>query len=335
MTRTRLFCLLALGAAAPAPPAILVAVPPGPLHAALRQVLLKPYAETTQTLLADPGWDGDRLDALKSIAPDLALVDGAQLAEGCRSGQFRKLEWAHLNRDAFLPQAATDCGAGIYLTADALAWDREKFTTAPSWSDFWDVARHPGRRALQRTARGTLEIALLADGVAAGDIYRALRTPDGLDRAFRKLDQLKPYIQWWDQPAQPAQWLAAGRVLLTSAPAAGLVAAGTAAHRRLALQWTGSLTEMRFLVVPQTAPHPGAAILALATASDAVRQAQLAEAAGVGPTVRAAQDLLPVATRGQSPTAPENMQGELAVDEQFWADNRARLDARFLAWLQK
>jgi putative spermidine/putrescine transport system substrate-binding protein len=328
-------CLLALAAAAPAPPAIVVVVPSGPLHAALRQVLLKPYAETTQTLLADPAWDGESLDALKSIAPDLALVDGAQLAAGCHAGQFRKLDWARLNRDAFLPQAATDCGAGIYLTATALAWDRDKFATAPSWSDFWDVARHPGRRALQRAARGTLEFALLADGVAAGDIYRTLRTQDGLDRAFRKLDQLKPYIQWWDQPAQPAQWLAAGRVLLTSAPAVGLVAAGTSAHRRLALQWVGSLTEMRYFVMPQNASHPAAAFLALATAADAVRQAQLAEAAGVGPTVRAAQDLLPAPARAQNPAAPENMQGALAIDESFWADNRARLDARFSAWLQK
>ncbi len=335
MIRTRLFCLLALAAAAPGPPALVAALPPGPLHAPLRQVLLKPYAETTQTLLADPAWDGESLDALKSISPDLVLVDGAQLAAGCRAAQFRKLDWAHLNRDAYLPQAATECGAGAYLTAVALAWDRDKFAAAPSWSDFWDVARHPGRRALQRTARGTLEIALLADGVSAGDVYRTLRTPDGLDRAFRKLDQLKPYIQWWDQPAQPAQWLAAGHVLLTSAPAAGLVAAGTSAHRRLALQWTGSLTETWFFVVPQTAPHPVAAMLALATAADAVRQAQLAEAAGVGPAVRAAQDLLPAAARAQNPAAPENMQGALALDESFWADNRARLDARFVAWLAK
>jgi putative spermidine/putrescine transport system substrate-binding protein len=334
--------LLAVAAAAvppagpPAAPAALVAaVPPGPAHDTVWKLLLKPYAEATQTLIADPAWNGDSLDTLKSLAPDLALVDGEQLVAGCRSGLFRKLDWVRLNRDRSIAQAVSDCGAGAYLTATALAWDREKFTTPPSWSDFWDVARHPGRRGLQRTARGTLEVALLADGVSAGDVYRTLRTPDGLDRAFRKLDQLKPFIQWWDKPSEPGQWLAAGKVLLTSAPAASLAVAGTAAHKRLAVQWAGSVISVASFVVPQNAPSPGVAAIALIVAADPVRQALFAEATNLGPAVRDAVDLLPVAARGQNASAPENMAAALAVDEGFWADNRAKLEARFLAWVAK
>jgi putative spermidine/putrescine transport system substrate-binding protein len=330
---------LLAAAAAPVPPAapvaLVAAVPPGPVHDALWKLLLKPYAGPTQTLVADPAWDGDSLDALKALAPDLALVDGEHLVAGCRSGLFRKLDWAHLNRDRYLAQAISDCGAGAYVTATALAWDREKFTTPPSWSDFWDVARHPGRRGLQRTARGTLEIALLADGVGAADVYRTLRTPDGLDRAFRKLDQLKPFIQWWDHPSEPGQWLAAGKVLLTSAPAASVAAAGTAAHKQLAVQWAGSVTSVTSLAVPQNAPAPAVAAIALIVAGDPVRQALFAEATGLGPAVRDAVDLLPVAARGQSAAAPENLAGALAVDAGFWVDNRAKLEARFLAWVAK
>ncbi len=317
----------------PGPTALVVAVPPGPAHDTIRKLLLKPYAEATQTLLADLAWDGHDPNTLKTLAADLALVDGPVLIAGCRGGAFRKLDWGRLNRDRYVAAAASDCGAGAYLSATALAWDRDKFSTPPGWPDFWDVARHPGRRGLQRMARGNLEIALLADGVATNDIYRTLRTADGLDRAFRKLDQLKPFIQWWDQPSQPGQWLATGKVLLTSAPAVGLTAAGTAAHKHLAVQWAGGLTSVASFVVPQSAPHPSVAAVALDVAADPVRQAMLAAATGLGPAVRDAVDLLPAAVRADNVAV--NLAGTLAVDETFWADNGARLEQRFAEWLQK
>ncbi len=319
----------------PGPTGLVVAVPPGPLHDTLRRLLLKPYAEASQTLLADPPWDGESLDALKAAPPDLALVDGAQLVTGCRTGDFRKLDWGRLNRDRYFPQAVSDCGAGAYLSATALAWDHDKFTAPPLWSDFWDVARHPGRRGLQRTARGTLEIALLADGVSPGDVYKTLRTPDGLDRAFRKLDQLKPYIQWWDQPSQPGQWLATGKVLLTSAPASTVPSAGAAAHKRLAVQWLGSLTAAESFVVPQNAPHPSVATIALALAADPARQALFGAATGLGPAIREGVDLLPAEARAENVALADNLAGALTMDEGFWVDNRGKLEPRFAAWLSK
>ena len=55
---------------------------------------------------------------------------------------------------------------------------------------FFRHARNfPAARALSRaSAKFNLEMALLADGVAPGDVYKTLETPEGLDRAFAKLD---------------------------------------------------------------------------------------------------------------------------------------------------
>ncbi len=36
----------------------------------------------------------------------------------------------------------------------------------------------------------------MADGVKREDVYKVLATPAGVDRAFKKLDVLKPHIQW-------------------------------------------------------------------------------------------------------------------------------------------
>ncbi len=319
----------------PGPSPLSAAIPATEPKDALRRVLLKPYAEVTGTELIDPAWDGASLDAFKKAPVDLVLLPGDALAAACRAQALVKLDWGVLGRDRYMPEAVTECGAGAYVSTTALAWDRDKLQAAPSWSDFWDVARHPGGRGLQHTARGNLEIALLADGVSPGDIYRTLRSNDGVDRAFRKLDQLKPYIIWWDRPDQPAQLLSAGRVLLTSAPTGPLLQSADATHRAYGLQWAGSLVALHYWAVPQNAPHPDVATAALLIAGDIARQAQFARATGLGPTIKGADALLPPAARAANPSTPLNAQGGLVMDEGFWVDNGDKLQARFAAWLAK
>lgn len=309
------------------------AIPDGPDKDAIRRILLKPYAEATGTVLADAGQDGGTPDGTIAQGTDLALLTGAQVQAGCHGNTLSRIDWNALGRDRFLPQAVTDCGAGAFLTATALAWDRDRVQQTPSWSDFWDVARYPGRRGLFHGARGNLEIALLADGVAAGDVYKTLRTPDGLDRAFRKLDQLKPYIVWWDKPDQPAQLLTTGKVLFTATPVAPMARAAVQHH--IGLQWQGSLTETRFWSIPHNPPHPQAAAAALIIATDMARQALFAEATGFGPSTRAGTGLLPGHVLADSPSSPANQKSALVVDDGFWAENQDKLDARFAAWAAK
>ena len=42
-------------------------------------------------------------------------------------------------------------------------------------------------------------------------------TPEGVDRAFKKLDTIKSEIVWWEAGAQAPQLLADGQVVMTSA----------------------------------------------------------------------------------------------------------------------
>lgn len=327
------------------PQALRAAIGAGSAKDAIRRLLLKPYADATATELGDAAWDGaaDTLAKAAGDHLDLALVDGPTLAAGCTAQMFRKLDWNRLGRARFLPGAASDCGAGAALSATVLAWDREKLQAsdaqgaqpepAPGWTDFWDVAKHPGRRGLQKGARGNLEIALLADGVAAGDVYRTLRTPDGLDRAFRKLDQLKPYILWWDQPGQPASLLGTGKVLLTSAPSASIATASWGTHPRPGVQWNGSLAEWKSWAIPQSAQHEGASAQAILVATDPARMAELARVTALGPSTTDGADLLAGDLRDANPSTAANRAGALQIDEGFWAENHAALETRFAAWL--
>jgi putative spermidine/putrescine transport system substrate-binding protein len=345
--RMRVLPLLALAAiaAAPAvkpdpnaPQPLSIVMAASPYRDAAKRLLLKPYADATATTLTDATWDGTTA-ALKTLATahgfDLAVLDGPALTAACRAQIIDHLDWQKLNRDRFAPNSTSDCGAPVGIDAIAMAWDKDKVQGVPNWADFWDVAKRPGKRGLQRTARGTLEIALMADGVSPGDVYRTLRSNEGVDRAFRKLDQLKPYVEWWDKPGQPVQALESGKLLLTTAPAAAIGQANLTQKKHLSLQQNGSLTETLSLAVAHDAAHPAAAQAALAVASDIARQAQFAEATGLGPGITGAIGLLPAENRMLSASLPANLQAGLPIDEGFWADNLDKLQARFTAWAAK
>ena len=55
------------------------------------------------------------------------------------------------------------------------------------------------------------------DGVPRDQVYPTLGTPEGLERAFRKLDTIKDQVVWWEAGAQPPQMLADGEVVMSTA----------------------------------------------------------------------------------------------------------------------
>lgn len=197
-------------------PTLIVATPPGTLNQTLTATVWRPFARLTHSRIRTVFWDGD-LDAVgadlhtprKRWALLLAEDDTAQL--GC----VRKL---------FVPMpgkgdsSPTSCGVPALSLDFAMTWDSTRFPSTPNWGDFWDVARHPGKRGLRADPRGTLEIALLADGVPPDAVYQTLSTPQGVDRAFRRLSQIRPYIVWWKTPDEAIRILSGGAALMGVAP---------------------------------------------------------------------------------------------------------------------
>lgn len=317
------------------PPSLVVAYAPGAPKDAIRKALLQSFGAVARLPVLDAKWDGADVAALGSLGADLVAVPAPLAEAGCRSKAFARTDWARLGRDRFVAAATADCGVGLFIATSALAWDKDKIAVAPNWSDFWDVARRPGRRGMPRQAEGTLEVALLADGVPLADIYRTLRTAEGVDRAFRKLDQLKPYIAWWDKAEQPAQWLLSGNVLMTVGLASAVQEAGRAAKRHFGVQWAQSLVQPWLWAIPAAAPHAGQAALALLMATDIGRQVALAQATGLGPAVADAQALLSSQETAASPALPANLAAGLVADAGFWAEQGGKLQQRFLDWAAK
>lgn len=160
-------------------------------------------------------WD-DNIATLRralSLTPspiDLLLLSKKTAEQACNLGLLISLP------DDPLSPYDKECDFKTFTDHIALAWDSQKIYFQPTWRDFWNVTQYPGRRGLQKDAFSALSIALLADGVPPGDVVEALSTSSGILRAFKKLNQLRPYIVWWTTPNDANFLLYKKRVLMSS-----------------------------------------------------------------------------------------------------------------------
>jgi len=270
----------------------------------------------------------------KRVSWDVLDVESPDLMRGCDEGMFEKLDYRRIIKPAeLLPGAAQPCGMAAYAWSTVLAYNADRLKMAPrSWADFWDVKKYPGKRALRKGAKYTLEIALMADGVAPHDVYKVLNTPAGLNRAFAKLDQLKPYIQWWEAGAQPAQYLAAGDVVMSSAYNGRISAAQKEGGKQLRMVWNGNIYDYDYWVIPKGSANLDAAYKFLAFVSQPKAQAEYVKGISYGVSHRKAAGLIDAATLANLPTAPQNLQQGVAIDSGFWVDHGENLEQRFNAW---
>lgn len=307
---------------------------------AQRKIYFEPFAKQSGKPLLDESWDGGIgviAAKVKAGVPnwDVVQVESEELALGCADGFYEQLDWNKLGgKDKFLPAAVSDCGVGAIVWSTALSYDADKLKEAPaSWADFWDVQKFPGKRGLRRGPKYALEFALMADGVAPADVYKELATPAGVDRAFKKLDALKPHIVWWESGAQPLQLLASGEVVMTSAYNGRISGINKAEGKNFKVVWPGSIYAIDSWVILKNSPNKDAAMDFIAFASAPENQVKLPEYIAYGLPNKEAAGAVPANLQADLPTAPDNLAGAIPLDADFWVDNIEELNKRFNAWL--
>ncbi|WP_419900568.1 ABC transporter substrate-binding protein [Roseomonas sp. USHLN139] len=314
----------------------------GAYQDAQREIFFRPFQQSTSSRLLEETWDGG-VGVLRAKIQsgannwDVVQVESEELLIGCEEGLFEKMDFSAIGgRERFIPEAVSECGVGNILYSFILAFDRARTPNAPqSWADFFDTQRFPGKRGLRRGPKATLEIALLADGVPPGEVYKLLATNAGVDRAFRKLDQLKPSIIWWERGSQPAQLLASGELAMTVAYNGRITAANQTDNRNFGISWRNNLFTLDSWVVMKGTPNRAAALNFINFVTQPARQAELPPRIPYGPTARGAQDNLPAAVLANLPTTPANAEGALQISDQFWLDNLDKLNQRFNNWVSR
>ena len=303
----------------------------------IAEAYVTPFTAVTGIAVRQDSWDGGvetlRARAAEQTGWDLVQVDPEELATGCAEGLFEKLDWPAIGgKEHYQPMGVSECGVGAMVNSTVLAWDRDKFSATPAWADFWDVAKFPGKRGLAKSVRGALEFALLADGVALADVYKTLATAEGVDRAFRRLDQLKPYVVWWQTPAEAAKFLGSGDVLMTTTRASVIARANGTDKRNFGVQFAGGLYEPRLWAVMKGANMREASQFLYFTGAPSI-EARLQRISGETGLAKGVNDWLTPEQQTLSPTLPANAGVALRVDNAFWHDNLAKLKTRFEAWL--
>jgi putative spermidine/putrescine transport system substrate-binding protein len=307
---------------------------------AQREVYFEPFSKKTGTKLVEDSWNGG-VGALRAKVEggnsnwDVVQVEAEELELGCEEGLFEQLDWSALGgKDKFIPAAVHECGVGAIVWTTLLTYDGARLKDGPnSWADFWNTEKFPGKRALRRGPKYTLEFALMADGVEPSQVYQTLGTDAGLERAFKKLDQLKSSIVWWEAGAQPQQLLASGEVVMTSAYNARIAAANKSDNRDFRIVWPGGVYAVDSWVILRDSPNKASGMDLIAFMSDPNNQKNLPPKVPYGVTHKDTTAMVDPAVLSNMPTEPGNLAAGLELNTEFWVANIERLTERFNAWV--
>ena len=284
-----------------------------------------------------------------NVSIDLADIELSDAIRLCDEGLLEPIDPAILPpapdgtpaTEDFVPGAIQDCAVANIVWGTVVAYDKTKFPgNEPSTlADFFDTTKYPGKRGLLKTAKRTMEMALVADGVAPDKVYEVLGTDEGVARAFKKLDSIKKDIVWWEAGAQPPQLLADGEVVMTTGYNGRFFAAEVGEGKPFGTIWDGEYMDYDLWAIPKGAPHLEDAKKFLAFSTDTQRLADQAKYIAYGPSRKSSNALIGMYKDGKTemapymPTNPENMKNPIWTDPTFWADHDAELAEKFNAWL--
>lgn len=273
---------------------------------------------------------------------DVVQVESAEIARGCEEGLFLELDWDRLGgRDRFVDGAATDCGLGVVLVAEVIAYNDDLFPgeKPKTLADFFDVEKFPGQRGMRDDVKYNVVRALLADGVPASEVHEVLSTPEGLDRAFAKLDTIKPYIQFWTAGAQAPERLASGDTAISIAYNARVTNAQRGGATSLRIAWDQPVLFLDQWVVLADSPHVDLAYDFLNFYADPERQvAWSRDKLPYGPSLKAAAEAMPADLAAELPVGPNIANAFMTgadEDLEFWLDNLDEITERWNAWKVK
>lgn len=283
---------------------------------------------------ADNSLDVLRLESGSgTVKTDIIIMSGYQAAIAGAEGLLEPLDYSVIDGSTFIEGSAAPYCIGIYGVAATMAWNTKTYAAgAPSsWMDFWDTEKFPGTRAMRADAEAQIEMALLADGVPADELYKVMSTDEGLKRAMDKIASLKPNISiWWTSGAQHSQLMKDGEVDMSTGWNARFQAAKDAGGPAEYTFNQGILSVDCFAVTKGSA-HKAEAMKLVAEMSKGEPQAKLTKYISYGPMNLDAYKtgLISPEVEAVLPTSPANGANLVVMDNEWWAKNNDKAQQMF------
>jgi putative spermidine/putrescine transport system substrate-binding protein len=345
MFRTAAFAVSSLLAFAVAIPAyaedsVAVASWGGVYQDALRKAFYEPTAKRlgiTINEFTEQSGVADIRTQVKAgdIQWDIVELYGGGCQQAANEGLLEPLDYKVINADGVPKELVQEHWIGFDAYSTVIAWNKEKYKDNPpkGWADFFDTKNFPGTRALSGFgADANAEAALMADGVAIDKLY-----PLDLDRAFKKLAELKPDVAvWWQSGAQQGQ-LALNQEVDMLATWVTRIEDAIKQGAPFAYTYNQGIMDIECLVIPKGSKKKE---LAMKVINDFVSpdfQANLPKYTPYGPMNQKAYETGKISPEmmKNGVTAPDNLKLQVMMNKSWWAEHGQEAQEKWDAFLQQ
>lgn len=272
-----------------------------------------------------------------SIEWDVVDFEGNQMLMAMRDGLLAPIDYDLLYqlvpKDQLDASMLTEYGVGSTAFSTVMAWNTEVVGKEgpKSWAEFFDTDKFKGRRALYARPKPSLEIALMADGVAPDKIY-----PIDIDRAFAALDKIGPKVDLWVEKTSQWDVLIQNREVDLMGSSLARTKAQINAGEPYDLTFAQSVVEQSYWTIPKGAPNAADAQKLVAWMMRAEGQKKaLEQQPYYTMTNTAVYAQLSPESLANLPGAPANSANVARIDAQWWLDHGDEVQVRWLDWLSR
>ncbi|OSI73167.1 ABC transporter substrate-binding protein [Bradyrhizobium canariense] len=231
---------------------------------AFRKFVLDPFTTATGNKVVEVLGDNAEpqikaMNLAGRVDWDVAGITSMNYVAMDKAGMFAPIDYSLWDAESLKGVAEKDRrknGVVMFSAGVVLSYDERAFPNGgpKNWIEFWDTKRFPGPRGLTGVlGKQCIVFALLADGVAPVDIWPL--SDDKIDRAFKKLDEIRPSIsKWWIAGGEAPQLLINRELVMSSAPDGRMISA-IRKGAPLRMVWSGAYNAPVLMTILEGGPN--------------------------------------------------------------------------------
>jgi putative spermidine/putrescine transport system substrate-binding protein len=238
---------------------------------------------------------------------------GIQLGD---AGFLDPIDYSIVDKSKVWPEFIWPYGVCDYVYSYVLAYDTTKVRGVPTWEDFFDLKKYPGKRATWKYFMGTGEPILLADGVPPDKLY-----PMDMDRVIAKAKTLGDNLLLWDSGASSQQMFMDSEVTMACIWNTRASVLKRDTKGRVDYTFNQAIRTSGAMTIPKGVKDPKASNEFIATAQDPESQLLLLKLMGNGPANPAASKMATGDLAAMDPSSPANLSVQINRSEEWYAKN--------------
>ena len=306
----------------------------GSYNKAIEEAIVKPFTQATGIKVIVTAWPDYAKMAgqvkTDNIEWDIVEAEDRFYFRGIKDGIFERLDLSMISTKDFVEGSVLEYGVGFDYFSYLISYRTDKWPAGKgpkSLKDFWDVKTFPGPRTMKSTAMASLEAALMADGVPKNKLY-----PMDVDRALKKLKELKPYIRvYWKTGGQAQQIIREREADLGYVPGCRMIELAEQGIP-IAWEWTDQIILLDRWTILRGTKKKNEAMKFIAFASDPKIQAAFAQMTNYGPSNKKAYDYIRKEKAVLMPTYPENFAKGAVMNGEWYGKYEEEVERRWEAW---